>query len=77
MKLTAAAGCGPEPAVMSRTLAWRTGMLIRMLTLPGLCMSSLRRGHANLLCTVQLLTDDPRRESTWRTGLLPEWKGGD
>ena len=26
-------------------------------------MSSLRRGHANLLCIVPLLTDDPRRES--------------
>ena len=27
-------------------------------------MSSLRRGHANLLCIVPILTDDPRREST-------------
>ena len=26
-------------------------------------MSSLRRGHANLLCMVPILTDDPRRES--------------
>ena len=26
-------------------------------------MSSLRRGHANLLCIVPILTDDPRRES--------------
>ena len=25
--------------------------------------SSLRRGHANLLCIVPILTDDPRRES--------------
>ena len=28
-----------------------------------LCVSSLRRGHANLLCVVPTLTDDPRRES--------------
>ena len=28
-----------------------------------LCVSSLRRGHANLLCIVPILTDDPRRES--------------
>jgi hypothetical protein len=32
-------------------------------TLPDLCVSSLRRGHANLLCIVPILTDDPRRES--------------
>ena len=38
-------------------------------------MSSLRRGHANLLCIVPILTDDPRRESEntehksrWTTG---------
>ena len=29
-----------------------------------LCVSSLRRGHANLLCIVPILTDDPRRESS-------------
>ena len=27
------------------------------------CVSSLRSGHANLLCIVPILTDDPRRES--------------
>ena len=27
------------------------------------CVSSLRRGHANLLCIVQNLTDDPQRGS--------------
>ena len=32
-------------------------------TLLGLCVSSLRRGHANLLCIVPILADDPRRES--------------
>jgi hypothetical protein len=34
-----------------------------MITLLDLCVSSLRRGHANLLCIVPILTDDPRRES--------------
>ena len=33
-------------------------------TLLDLCVSSLRRGHANLLCIVPILTDDPRRESS-------------
>ena len=32
-------------------------------TLLDLCVSSLRRGHANILCIVPMLTDDPRRES--------------
>jgi len=32
-------------------------------TLLDMCVSSLRRGHANLLCIVPILTDDPRRES--------------
>jgi len=35
-----------------------------MLTLLDLCVSSLRRGHANILCVAPILTDDPRREST-------------
>ena len=34
-----------------------------LLTLLDSCVSSLRRGHANLLCIVPILTDDPRRES--------------
>ena len=34
-----------------------------MLTLIDVCASSLRRGRANLLCIVPILTDDPRRES--------------
>ena len=37
-------------------------------TLPDLCVSSLRRGHANLLCIVPSLTDDPRRESITHAG---------
>ena len=32
-------------------------------TLLDLCVSSLRRGHANLLCIVPILSDDPRRKS--------------
>ena len=34
-----------------------------LVTLLDLCVSSLRRGHANLLCIVPILTDDPRKES--------------
>ena len=37
-----------------------------LFTLLDLCVSSLRRGHANLLCIVPILTDDPRRESDVR-----------
>ena len=42
-------------------------------TLLDLCVSSLRRGHANLLCIVPILTDDPRRESklVGRRAMLP------
>ena len=35
----------------------------KLFTLLDLCVSSLRRGHANLLCIVPILTADPRRES--------------
>ena len=34
-----------------------------LFTLLDLCVASLRRGHANLLCIVPILTDNPRRES--------------
>ena len=34
-----------------------------LFTLLELCVSSLRRGHANSFCIVPMLTDDPRRES--------------
>ena len=38
-----------------------------MFTLLGLRVSSLRRGHAYLLCIVPRLTHDPRRESiAWK-----------
>ena len=35
----------------------------KLFTLLDLCVSSLRRGHANLLCIVPILTDDLRRGS--------------
>ena len=38
-------------------------IIYKSFTLLDLCVSSLRRGHANLLCIVPVLTDDPRRES--------------
>ena len=34
-----------------------------MFTLLDSCVSSWRRGHANLFCIAPVLTDDPRRES--------------
>ena len=43
--------------------AWNTAFAKKLVTLLDLCVSSLRRGHANLLCIVPILTDDPRRES--------------
>lgn len=36
----------------------------KLFILLDLCVSSLRRCHAYLLCIVPSLTDDPRREST-------------
>ena len=34
-------------------------MLKKFETILDLCVSSLRRGHANLLCIVPIFTDDP------------------
>ena len=39
-------------------------------TLLEWCVSSLRRGHANILCIVPILTDDPRRESKMATAIF-------
>ena len=44
----------------------------QLFTLLDLCVSSLRRGHANLLCIVPILTDDPRRESE-KYDFLQSW----
>ena len=51
------------------TQSWLARRSARMLesilfTLLDSCVSSLRRGHASLLCIVPILADDPRREST-------------
>ena len=43
----------------------------KLFTLLDLCVSSLRRGHANLLCIVPILTDDPRRDSVSLMFLFP------
>ena len=40
---------------------------LELFTLLDVCVSSLRRGHANILCIVPILTDDPRRESSSHT----------
>ena len=45
----------------------------KLFTLLDLCVSSLRRGHANLLCIVPILTDDPRRESDTASKIV--WPG--
>ena len=52
-----------------------------LFSLLDLRMLSLRRGHANLLCIVPMLTDDPRRESGsrplfWRGEIPQDNKGG-
>ena len=46
----------------------RRALAKKLFTLLDLCVSSLRRGHANLLCIVPILTDDPRRESNSTNG---------
>ena len=48
--------CHPCAAASSASRAKKTWYT-------NLCVSSLRRGHANLLCIVPILSDDPRRES--------------
>ena len=50
----------PLRALLDQLLARIVVML--SFTLLDVCMSSLRRGHANILCIVPMLTDDPRRE---------------
>ena len=65
----------PQKKALMQTIAIRLNpksdtspstLLKKLCTLLDLCVSSLRRGHANLLCIVPILTDDPRRESTKR-----------
>ena len=53
-----------------------TQLIMNKSVFPGLftlldsCVSSLRRGHANLLCIVPSLTDDPRKETEMKTCFL-------
>ena len=57
---------GLERMLRVRLALQRTPPLIdddKLFTLLDVCVSSLRRGHANILCIVPSLTDDPRRES--------------
>merc|ERR1711940_456013 len=45
------------------TVALACGQAKNLVTLLDVCVSSLRRGHANLLCIVPILSDDLRGES--------------
>ena len=47
-----------------------SGRGVKSAILLDLCVSSLRRGHANLLCIVPILTDAPPKGS-------PEYKYSD
>ena len=52
--------------ITSDVVEWGWGIrgdLVDESILLELCVSSLRRGHANLLCIVPILTDDSRRRS--------------
>ena len=58
----------------------RCGRSKKSSTLLDLCVSSLRRGHANLLCIVPILTDVPRKESRdfqFHRKILPGLRSGD
>ena len=61
--------CAVRLQVLARMQKWRAGVELskKIDTLLDLCVSSLRRGHANLLCIVPILTDDLRRESKSRS----------
>ena len=41
---------------------------LKLVTLLDLCVSSLRRGHANLLCIVPILSDDLLTMPRTKTG---------
>ena len=57
----------PQPSCNCRQHPIGTGSLAnkckKLVSLLDLCVSSLRRGHAKILCIVPILTDDPRKES--------------
>ena len=58
-----AAGAAVSVAGPRSTIATNWQLVKKCDTLLDLCVSSLRRGHANLLCIVPILTDDLRRGS--------------
>ena len=64
----------PKGILLRRSFFSDTGMsyhdthevwsaLLKLFILLDVCVSSLRRGHASLLCIAPILTDDLRRES--------------
>ena len=57
-------GCFPNPgSIPAVFLGAALGPQKNLVTLLDLCVSSLRRGHANLLCIIPILSDDLRGES--------------
>ena len=55
----------PRAALRGKVAVRRRQTIVdvkQMFTLLDLCVSSFRRGHANLLCIVPILMDDPRRD---------------
>ena len=57
-------GCFPNPGSIPAVFPGAAlGPQKNLVTLLDLCVSSLRRGHANLLCIVPILSDDLRGES--------------
>ena len=63
-RVVSSASCGCKQSTHRHTPSLAKSSLFKKIgTLLDLCVSSLRRGHANLLCIVPILSDDPRRES--------------
>ena len=63
-RVVSSASCGCKQSTHRHTPSLAKSSLFKKLGIfLELCVSSLRRGHANLLCIVPILSDDPRRES--------------
>ena len=63
-RVVSSASCGCKQSTHRHTPSLAKSSLFKKLeTHLDLCMSSLRRGNANLLCIVPVCSDDPRRES--------------
>ena len=58
-----------EQRIITRVIRCHTALCysipvcLNVITLFDVCVSSLRRGHADLLCIIPIVTDDPRGES--------------